>query len=114
MKQDRNVDLSMKIEEGFGPNGLGILSVTDVWNVFLRIWLFNLYNAIKCLVFLFLFLTFVFIHYDENTILALQSREFMLFVYLFTSIEVHQFPGLFKDAIEWNRIPWKKKRILLL
>ncbi|KAF2304566.1 hypothetical protein GH714_033615 [Hevea brasiliensis] len=30
MKQDRNVDLSMKIEEGFGPNGLGILSVTDV------------------------------------------------------------------------------------
>ncbi|XP_021666110.2 uncharacterized protein LOC110654430 isoform X2 [Hevea brasiliensis] len=28
--KDRNVDLSMKIEEGFGPNGLGILSVTDV------------------------------------------------------------------------------------
>ncbi|XP_011648664.1 uncharacterized protein LOC101206989 isoform X1 [Cucumis sativus] len=27
---DRNVDLSMKIEEGFGPKGLGILSVTDV------------------------------------------------------------------------------------
>ncbi|XP_038889558.1 uncharacterized protein LOC120079448 isoform X3 [Benincasa hispida] len=28
--QDRSVDLSMKIEEGFGPKGLGILSVTDV------------------------------------------------------------------------------------
>lgn len=28
--QDKNSDLSMKIEEGFGPNGLGILSVTDV------------------------------------------------------------------------------------
>ncbi|KAJ4708384.1 2-oxoglutarate (2OG) and Fe(II)-dependent oxygenase superfamily protein [Melia azedarach] len=27
---DKNADLSMKIEEGFGPNGLGILSVTDV------------------------------------------------------------------------------------
>ncbi|KAJ9183395.1 hypothetical protein P3X46_007257 [Hevea brasiliensis] len=28
--KDRNVDLSTKIEEGFGSNGLGILSVTDV------------------------------------------------------------------------------------
>uniref|UniRef100_A0A2P2KNY6 Uncharacterized protein MANES_16G065500 n=1 Tax=Rhizophora mucronata TaxID=61149 RepID=A0A2P2KNY6_RHIMU len=28
--QDRNADLSLKIEEGFGPNALGILSVTDV------------------------------------------------------------------------------------
>ncbi|KAJ7956597.1 2-oxoglutarate (2OG) and Fe(II)-dependent oxygenase superfamily protein [Quillaja saponaria] len=28
--KDKNSDLSMKIEEGFGPNGLGILSVTDV------------------------------------------------------------------------------------
>ncbi|KAJ1400285.1 Non-heme dioxygenase N-terminal domain [Sesbania bispinosa] len=28
--KDRNSDLSLKIEEGFGPNGLGILSVTDV------------------------------------------------------------------------------------
>ncbi|XP_027909025.1 uncharacterized protein LOC114168425 isoform X2 [Vigna unguiculata] len=28
--QDKNADLSLKIEEGFGPNGLGILSVTDV------------------------------------------------------------------------------------
>ncbi|XP_022157598.1 uncharacterized protein LOC111024250 isoform X2 [Momordica charantia] len=28
--QDRSVDLSTKIEEGFGPKGLGILSVTDV------------------------------------------------------------------------------------
>lgn len=28
--QDKNHDLSLKIEEGFGPNGLGILSVTDV------------------------------------------------------------------------------------
>ncbi|KAF7836069.1 hypothetical protein G2W53_010928 [Senna tora] len=28
--KDKNFDLSMKIEEGFGPNGLGILSVTDV------------------------------------------------------------------------------------
>ncbi|KAL2329329.1 hypothetical protein Fmac_022756 [Flemingia macrophylla] len=28
--QDKNVDLSSKIEQGFGPNGLGILSVTDV------------------------------------------------------------------------------------
>ncbi|KAG5007991.1 hypothetical protein JHK85_026533 [Glycine max] len=28
--QDKNADLSFKIEEGFGPNGLGILSVTDV------------------------------------------------------------------------------------
>ncbi|KAJ4823644.1 hypothetical protein Tsubulata_017939 [Turnera subulata] len=28
--KDKNTDLSMKIEEGFGPNGLGILSVTDV------------------------------------------------------------------------------------
>ncbi|XP_050211941.1 uncharacterized protein LOC126662090 isoform X2 [Mercurialis annua] len=28
--KDRNVDLSMRIEEGFGPNGLGILSITDV------------------------------------------------------------------------------------
>lgn len=28
--QDKNADLSLKIEEGFGTNGLGILSVTDV------------------------------------------------------------------------------------
>lgn len=28
--QDKNPDLSLKIEQGFGPNGLGILSVTDV------------------------------------------------------------------------------------
>ncbi|RDX77907.1 hypothetical protein CR513_41893, partial [Mucuna pruriens] len=28
--QDKNSDLSLKIEEGFGPNGLGILSITDV------------------------------------------------------------------------------------
>lgn len=28
--QDRNGDLSMKIESGFGPNGLGIISVSDV------------------------------------------------------------------------------------
>ncbi|KAK2978229.1 hypothetical protein RJ640_024262, partial [Escallonia rubra] len=28
--QDKNADLSAKIEEGFGPNGLGILSITDV------------------------------------------------------------------------------------
>ncbi|PON44427.1 Oxoglutarate/iron-dependent dioxygenase [Trema orientale] len=28
--QDKNTDLSSKIEEGFGPSGLGILSVTDV------------------------------------------------------------------------------------
>ncbi|KAL9440545.1 hypothetical protein AB3S75_019253 [Citrus x aurantiifolia] len=28
--KDKNADLSMKIEQGFGPNGLGILSVTDV------------------------------------------------------------------------------------
>ncbi|KAJ0031016.1 hypothetical protein Pint_13123 [Pistacia integerrima] len=30
LKQDKNADLSMKIEQGFGPDGLGILSVTDV------------------------------------------------------------------------------------
>jgi len=30
--QDKSADLSMKIEEGFGPNGLGILSITDVWD----------------------------------------------------------------------------------
>lgn len=30
LRQDKNSDLSMKIEEGFGPNGLGIISVTDV------------------------------------------------------------------------------------
>ncbi|CAN1331291.1 hypothetical protein LINPERPRIM_LOCUS35269 [Linum perenne] len=28
--KEKNMDLSNKIEEGFGPNGLGILSVTDV------------------------------------------------------------------------------------
>ncbi|XP_059634990.1 uncharacterized protein LOC132277223 isoform X2 [Cornus florida] len=28
--QDKNGDLSAKIEEGFGPNGLGILSISDV------------------------------------------------------------------------------------
>ncbi|XP_061353717.1 uncharacterized protein LOC133298440 [Gastrolobium bilobum] len=28
--KDKNSDLSLKIEEGFGPDGLGILSVTDV------------------------------------------------------------------------------------
>ncbi|KAK9269175.1 hypothetical protein L1049_000944 [Liquidambar formosana] len=28
--KDKNADLSMKIEEGFGPNSLGILSITDV------------------------------------------------------------------------------------
>ncbi|KAK7263898.1 hypothetical protein RJT34_31497 [Clitoria ternatea] len=28
--QDKNFDLSLKIEEGFGPNGLGIISVTHV------------------------------------------------------------------------------------
>ncbi|XP_065850085.1 uncharacterized protein [Euphorbia lathyris] len=28
--KDKNAGLSLKIEEGFGPNGLGILSVTDV------------------------------------------------------------------------------------
>ncbi|CAL2274969.1 unnamed protein product [Prunus armeniaca] len=28
--KDKNTDLSLKIEEGFGPNGLGILSITDV------------------------------------------------------------------------------------
>ncbi|XP_028074090.1 uncharacterized protein LOC114276510 isoform X7 [Camellia sinensis] len=28
--KDKNVDLSAKIEEGFGPNGLGILSISDV------------------------------------------------------------------------------------
>ncbi|KAL6331086.1 hypothetical protein AAG906_009514 [Vitis piasezkii] len=27
---DKNADLSMKIEEGFGPNGLGILTIADV------------------------------------------------------------------------------------
>ncbi len=32
MLQDKSADLSMKIEEGFGPNGLGILSITDVWD----------------------------------------------------------------------------------
>lgn len=32
MLQDKSIDLSMKIEEGFGPNGLGILSITDVWD----------------------------------------------------------------------------------
>jgi hypothetical protein len=30
--QDKSADLSMKIEEGFGPNGLGILSISDVWD----------------------------------------------------------------------------------
>lgn len=39
LKQDKNADLSMKIEQGFGPNGLGILSVTDVWNKFCS-WIF--------------------------------------------------------------------------
>jgi len=29
--QESNIDLSARIEEGFGPNGLGILSVKDVW-----------------------------------------------------------------------------------
>lgn len=29
-EQDANLDLSIKIEEGFGPNGLGILSISDV------------------------------------------------------------------------------------
>ncbi|KAF7154558.1 hypothetical protein RHSIM_Rhsim01G0091700 [Rhododendron simsii] len=28
--KDKNVDLSAKIQEGFGPNGLGILSISDV------------------------------------------------------------------------------------
>ncbi|XP_065620439.1 uncharacterized protein LOC136063667 isoform X2 [Quercus suber] len=28
--KDKKADLSLKIEEGFGPNGLGILSITDV------------------------------------------------------------------------------------
>ncbi|KAK6941558.1 Non-hem dioxygenase N-terminal domain [Dillenia turbinata] len=28
--RDKNADLSMKIEQGFGPNGLGILSISDV------------------------------------------------------------------------------------
>ncbi|KAL6974357.1 hypothetical protein U1Q18_028540 [Sarracenia purpurea var. burkii] len=28
--KDKNVDLSPKIEEGFGPHGLGILSISDV------------------------------------------------------------------------------------
>ncbi|CAN1331293.1 hypothetical protein LINPERPRIM_LOCUS35269 [Linum perenne] len=28
--KEKNMDLSNKIEEGFGPNGLGILSVTDI------------------------------------------------------------------------------------
>ncbi|CAI0543159.1 unnamed protein product [Linum tenue] len=28
--KEKDVDLSSKIEEGFGPNGLGILSITDV------------------------------------------------------------------------------------
>ncbi|KAM1812717.1 hypothetical protein ACFX11_026632 [Malus domestica] len=28
--QDKDKDLSVKIEEGFGPNGLGILSITQV------------------------------------------------------------------------------------
>ncbi|CBI28109.3 unnamed protein product, partial [Vitis vinifera] len=27
---DKNADLSMKIEEGFGPNGLGILTTAHV------------------------------------------------------------------------------------
>lgn len=31
LKQDKNADLSVKIEQGFGANGLGILAVTDVW-----------------------------------------------------------------------------------
>ncbi|CAI0625934.1 unnamed protein product, partial [Linum tenue] len=30
MIQEKDVDLSSKIEEGFGPNGLGILSIKDV------------------------------------------------------------------------------------
>jgi hypothetical protein len=34
MWQDKNHDLSLKIEQGFGPNGLGILSVTDVCTYF--------------------------------------------------------------------------------
>ncbi|XP_070662539.1 uncharacterized protein [Malus domestica] len=28
--QDKDKDLSVKIEEGFGPNGLGILSITRI------------------------------------------------------------------------------------
>nr|GMD01691.1 uncharacterized protein LOC109147995 [Ipomoea batatas]GMD88382.1 uncharacterized protein LOC109147995 [Ipomoea batatas] len=28
--KDKNADLSEKIEEGFGPNSLGILSISDV------------------------------------------------------------------------------------
>lgn len=35
--QDKRADLSLKIEEGFGPNGLGILSITDVRNEWFRI-----------------------------------------------------------------------------
>ncbi|CAL5443108.1 unnamed protein product [Camellia sinensis] len=29
-QKDKNIDLSAKIEEGFGPNGLGILSISDL------------------------------------------------------------------------------------
>ncbi|KAG6414243.1 hypothetical protein SASPL_126961 [Salvia splendens] len=32
---DTSADLSEKIELGFGPNGLGILSISDVWSDFL-------------------------------------------------------------------------------
>lgn len=34
LTQDKNADLAVKIEEGFGPSGLGILSVTDVCDDF--------------------------------------------------------------------------------
>jgi hypothetical protein len=41
MWQDKNHDLSLKIEQGFGPNGLGILSVTDVCTYFISIFYFE-------------------------------------------------------------------------
>jgi hypothetical protein len=41
MSQDKNHDLSLKIEQGFGPNGLGILSVTHVCTYFISIFYFE-------------------------------------------------------------------------
>lgn len=51
--QDRNVDLSMKIEEGFGPKGLGILSVTDVRYTYTVICCLFLYLLLSLTLFFF-------------------------------------------------------------
>ena len=58
--QEKETDLSRKIELGFGPNGLGILSVTDVslrlrhavYHLFVFIFIFFFHHVFSVIVYM--------------------------------------------------------------